>query len=73
MKDLSRRAKVLLVGSVVGVLGSGLAGALVIPASAHPASARASSALAAPSSKPPLVSVCITVIPLHIPRTCVAI
>lgn len=70
MRDLSGRARVLLAGSVVGVLGTGLAGALVIPASAQASSAPAA---AAPASGEPLVQVCLTIREIHFGPKCVAV
>lgn len=69
MKQLSRKARILLAGSVAGVLGAGLAGALAMPASARTTSAPA----AAPASSDPLVQVCLTVREIHFGPTCVAV
>jgi len=69
MRDLSRRARILLAGGVIGVLGSGVAGALVIPAAA----ATSSSAAAAPASSGPLLQVCLTIREIHFGPKCVAV
>ena len=69
MRDLSRRARVLLAGGVVGVLGSGLAGAMMVPATA----ATSSSASAAPASSGPLLQVCLTIREIHFGPKCVAV
>lgn len=66
MKDLSRRARILLAGGVVGVLGSGLAGAILIPASAQ-----ASSAPRAQATAGSIVSVCLTVREIHLGPICI--
>lgn len=68
MRDLSRRAKVMLAGTVVGVLGSGLAGAIVIPAAAQ-----ASSASKAQASSGPIITVCLTVKEVHFGPLCIPI
>ena len=68
VRDLSRRARILLAGGVMGVLGSGLAGAMVIPATAaSPSSA------ATPASTDPLVQVCLTVREINFGPKCVAV
>ena len=69
MRDLSRRARILLAGGVVGVLGSGLAGAMVIPATA----ATSSSAAAAPAASDSLVQVCLTIREINFGPACVAV
>lgn len=68
MRDLSRRAKVLLGGTVVGVLGAGMAGALMIPASAA-----ATSAPAVHSASSSTLTICLTVREIHFGPTCVNI
>lgn len=68
MRGLSRRARILLAGSVVGLLGSGLAGALMIPASAQ-----ASSAPRAQATAGSLVSVCLTVTEIHLGPVCIKV
>lgn len=67
MKDFSRRTRILLAGSVVGLLGSGLAGALLIPASAQASAQKAQAASA------PIISVCLTVREVHLGPVCVRI
>lgn len=67
MRHLSRRARVLLAGGAIGVLGSGLAGALVIPASA------ATSSSARATTSDPLLQVCLTVREIHFGPACVAV
>jgi len=68
MRDFSRRTRILLAGSVIGVLGTGLAGALVIPASAHE-----SSAPKAEAATSPILSVCVTVREIHLGPVCIRI
>ena len=68
MRDLSRRARVLMAGGVIGVLGAGITGALVIPTAAQ-----ATSAPRAQASGEPLVSVCLTIREIHFGPACVAI
>lgn len=67
MRDLSRRARVMLAGAAIGVLGSGLAGALVIPASA------ATSSSARATTSDPLLQVCLTIREIHFGPQCVAV
>ena len=67
MRDLSRRARVLLAGGAIGVLGSGLAGALVIPASA------ATSSSARATTSDPLLQVCLTIREIQFGPKCVAV
>ena len=68
MRNLSRRARLLLATSVTAVLGSGLVGALVMPASAHTA------AVAKPvAASSPILSVCVTVTQVHLGPVCLKI
>lgn len=53
----------------MGVLGSGLAGAIVIPAAA----ATSTSAEAAPAASGSLVQVCLTIREIHFGPACVAV
>ena len=53
----------------MGVLGSGLAGAMVIPATA----ATSSSAAAAPAASDSLVQVCLTIREINFGPACVAV
>lgn len=66
MRDLSRRARVLLAGTAVGVLGSGLAGAIVLPVAAQTSSAsKAQEASLLP------ITVCVTVREIHFGPVCI--
>lgn len=68
MRDFSRRTRILLGGTVAGVLATGLAGAMVIPASAHE-----SSAPKAEAATSTILSVCVTVREVHLGPVCVKI
>lgn len=72
MRDLSRRARVLLAGGVIGVLGSGLAGALILPASAQATSSAASATPASTSGLLPL-TVCLTIREIHFGPQCLTV